>query len=343
MSQSKLQTKVRRASARLPRLGFLGMGWIGRARLQSLVDWGGAEITALVDPSPAAREAGQSLAPDAAAACSLEEILDMDLDGLVVATPPGLHQQHVEAALAAGWAVFCQKPLASTHLGTRRLIEAARSANRLLLVDMSYRRAEAFIRAQQVIRLGAVGRVRAVEAVFHNPYRPGREWSSQVDLSGGGCLIDLGTHLVDLALTSLGPGKISSLTSALFHAGQPMRFPMRPEDYAQLTLRLDHGGVASIVTSWEQVAGDPVIGIVYRGRGGSVEVRNVSGSFYDFETILSRDRQRVVLSSPPDQWGGRLLIEWTRRLAEEDGAYDPSIESLENVAYVIDLAYGRIP
>lgn len=343
MTYSAVETTERRAGGVLPRLGFLGLGWIGHARLRSLVERGEAVIAAVADPSPAARDAARGLADEARALSDLDEMLEMELDGVVVATPPALHEEQVAAALARRLPVFCQKPLATDLGGTRRVLEAARSADRLLAVDMSYRRARAVMTAEEVIRSGAVGAVFAVEAAFHNPYRPAQAWSNRLEVAGGGCLLDLGTHLIDLALAGLGLGEVASLTAALFESGAPVAHLVRPEDYAMITFRLDGGGVASVVTSWEQEVEQAVIRLVYRGSRGAVQVRNVGGSFYDFETVLSQDGRDELISRPPDNWGGRLLIEWARRLAHGDNRYDAGIESLERVAHVVDRAYGRSP
>lgn len=98
-------------------------------------------------------------------------------------------------ALAAGLAVFCQKPLGRTAAQTRRVMAAARTMNRLLGVDLSYR----FVRGMQTIQAGEIGEVYAVQLVFHNADGPDKAWFYDPVQSGGGCVIDLGLHLVDLA------------------------------------------------------------------------------------------------------------------------------------------------
>ena len=69
------------------RLGFLGVGWIGRHRLESVAASGLAEIAAVADPSPAEREAARAVAPGATMHESLADLLELELDGLVIATP----------------------------------------------------------------------------------------------------------------------------------------------------------------------------------------------------------------------------------------------------------------
>ena len=78
-----------------PRLGFVGLGWIGRARLEAIEADGVAEISALADP--AVTEALDTF----------DELFDAELDGVVIATPSALHAEQAIAALQQGLAVFC--------------------------------------------------------------------------------------------------------------------------------------------------------------------------------------------------------------------------------------------
>src|SRR5205085_415527 len=127
-------------------------------------------------------------------------LCELDLDGLVIATPSASHAVQARAALERGIAVFCQKPLARTAAETASVVEAARAANRLLGVDLSYRHTEAMRHIGALARSGELGDIYAIDLVFHNAYGPDKAWFRDVKLSGGGCVIDLGTHLVDLAL-----------------------------------------------------------------------------------------------------------------------------------------------
>src|SRR3954447_8609666 len=131
-----------------PRIGFLGVGWIGRHRMRALAESGAAEVAAIADPTPESLEDAARDAPGARVAGDLDELLDAGLDGIVIATPSALHADQAVAALEAGLAVFCQKPLGRTAAETTRVVRAARTADRLLGVDLSYR----FTEAAQAVR-----------------------------------------------------------------------------------------------------------------------------------------------------------------------------------------------
>src|SRR3954468_10404626 len=97
-----------------PRVGFLGVGWIGRHRMEAMLATGAVEAAAIADPAPDPCDAALALAPAAERVSGLEELLALDLDGLVIATPSALHAAQAIAALEHGVAVFCQKPLGRT-------------------------------------------------------------------------------------------------------------------------------------------------------------------------------------------------------------------------------------
>jgi len=113
--------------ATLPRLGFLGIGWIGRSRMEALARDGHAQVAAVADPQVEALAAAAEVAPRAERAESLEELLEHDLDGIVIATPSALHAGQAVTALERGLPVFCQKPLARDAEETRRVLEIGRA------------------------------------------------------------------------------------------------------------------------------------------------------------------------------------------------------------------------
>ncbi len=227
-----------------PRLGFLGVGWIGLNRLEAIARSGVAEIAAIADPSPDTAAKASASFPKAAVEGSLENLLDraLELDGLVIATPSALHAEQSIAALGRGIAVFCQKPLGRDARETDMVINAARKANRLLGVDLSYRFMSGVRRIRELIQYGELGEIFAVELVFHNAYGPGKDWFFDRRLSGGGCVIDLGIHLVDLALWSLDFPEVTQVTGRLYAGGMDWRArPDRVEDYASARFGLDTG------------------------------------------------------------------------------------------------------
>ena len=141
-----------------PRLGFLGVGWIGRHRLEAVARSGAADVVAVADVAPENAAAALSLV-STRVVNTLDELLAETVDGVVIATPSALHAEQAVRALESGVAVFCQKPLARTARETNQVVEAARQADRLLAVDLSYRFVEGAQRIRELISAGELGQV----------------------------------------------------------------------------------------------------------------------------------------------------------------------------------------
>jgi predicted dehydrogenase len=335
----------RAAVNRLPRIGFLGAGWIGRHRMLSLARSGLVAPVAVADSD--ARACEQAVTElgdrDAIALATLEELLEpgLRLDGIVIATPSALHAEQAIAALDHGLAVFCQKPLARTAPETRSVIEAARRADRLLAVDLSYRDTAAVRAMQAVIGRGELGHLYAADLVFHNASGPDKEWFTERRLAGGGCLIDLGTHLLDLLLWLTDAHGATVQAARMLRGGRPVpRGSDEVEDFAAAQLETDTGLVARLACSWFLPAGrDCVIELSIYGTEGSVAMRNIRGSFYDFVATHRRGTHSDVLARPPDDWGGRAIAAWATRLAANNG-YDSAAGELEALAGLIDGVYA---
>jgi predicted dehydrogenase len=324
-----------------PRLGFLGLGWIGRLRLAALLQSGAAYIAALADPDPAATASAAKLAPQAERVESLDRLLGLPLDGIVIATPNALHAEQAIACLERGHAVFCQKPLARTAAETRRVIAAAAAADRLLAVDFSYRRVKGIPEIHRLIRSGELGRLYAMDLVFHNAYGPDKPWFYNLAQAGGGCVMDLGSHLVDLALW-MADAPVREIDSQIYREGRRLPKPVsEPEDYAAIRLGFGDGALARIACSWRLPAGkDAVIEFAFYGTHGACLLRNVDGSFLDFAVERCHGTRRELIAGPPDAWGGRALLDWTRRLGD-GGRFDAASHRLAEVAAVLDGIYGR--
>ncbi len=342
MTTDTLPAPARAASTVRPRLGFLGVGWIGRHRMEAILGTGAVDVAAIADPSPEmAREAG-ALAPRAEIVATLDDLLDAGVDGVVIATPSAMHAEQSIRALERGAAVFCQKPLGRTAAEARAVVDVARAADRLLAVDLSYRFTDGMRRIRELIAGGALGGVFAADLTFHNAYGPDKPWFYDPALSGGGCVMDLGVHLVDLALWALDFPEVTDVSARLMAGGAPLRDPANQvEDYAVATVTTAGGTVLRLACSWRLQAGrDAVIGASFYGTQGGAALENVDGSFYDFRAERFHGTAREPLSAPPEAWGGRAAADWARRLAAGE-RFDASAEHLVTVAGVMDRIYGR--
>jgi predicted dehydrogenase len=319
-------------------LGFLGTGWIGRNRMEAMLATGEAKAVAICDPNADMARQAQELAPDAQLVGSFDELLACEPDGVVIATPSALHAEQCIRAFDAGAAVFCQKPLGRSAAEVGAVLEAARKADRLLGVDLSYRHTA----AMQAIRdrLPELGTAFAADLTFHNAYGPGAGWFWDPKLSGGGCLIDLGVHLVDLALWMFDFPDVVEADATLLRDGRPVQAD-QVEDYAAGELELANHVTVRIACSWNLNAGrDAVIEATFYGTEGGAQMRNENGSFFDFSAELFKGRNAERIAELPDQWGGRAAVEWVRKLAAGN-RFSGSTTGLLETASALDRLYGR--
>jgi len=331
--------------AALPRVGFIGLGWIGHQRMRSLVERRLVEAVALADPSAESLTRARLDAPDAEVRDSLDDLIACDLDGVVIATPSAFHASQARQAVERGLSVFCQKPLGRSAKETRQVVDTAEAHDRLLAVDFSYRHVLGLQKMREHVQEGRIGDVFAARAVFHNAYGPGRDWFYDRSRSGGGCVIDLGIHLVDVVLWTLGFPKLEQVTSRLYAGGRPYTEAEEAEeaveDYAVARLDLEGGAAAEIACSWNLSTGcDAVIEVDFYGTNGSVSLRNVDGSYVDFIARHCRGRDEEIIAKPPDAWGGGAIVQWAERL-RESGRFDASVREAVDVAEALDAIYSN--
>jgi predicted dehydrogenase len=235
--------------------------------------------------------------------------------------------------------VFCQKPLARTGIEAAAVVESARAHDRRLDVDLSYRHLDATRRVSELVSSGALGTLHAVDLTFHNAYGPGQPWYFRKAESGGGCLLDLGIHLLDLlTLWSTEPFMVRA--AALSTKGRPWaEAPDGVEDFALIQLQSRSGMAARVACSWGTPSGcDAVIEARLFGTAGGARIANVSGSFYDFVAERLEPGRSVPLTQPPDAWGGRAALAFVEALATSR-RFDPAAERLVVLSALIDRCY----
>ena len=229
---------------RRPRLGFLGVGWIGRTGCRRWPAAGAAAVAAVADADQAAAQAaaadvGCRRCCSRSTHCwSFRPRRDRHRHPDRAACRPG------GRALEAGGAVFCQKPLGRTAAECSGLMELARRA------DLLPRRRHVLPppgavprRWPSAWRRARSAGCRRLELTFHNAYGPDKAWVHDAELAGGGALIDLGCHLLDLALGCLGELRAEARCRPTSCAdGRPLAHePGAVEDLALAQLRLPDG------------------------------------------------------------------------------------------------------
>ncbi len=163
-----------------------------------------ARVVALADADPTRLADARQLASGALAFSDYVELLDMtDVDAIIVALPPALHAAAAIAALGRGKHVYVEKPLAVSLDEGRRVLEAWEGTSLIGMMGFNYRRNPVIARARAMIASGRLGSVVAARTVFSTQARSEPDWK-RVRASGGGVLLDLAVHHIDLLRFLLG-------------------------------------------------------------------------------------------------------------------------------------------
>lgn len=224
--------------------GVIGAGGIADRRMipEGILPAANAELIAIMDTDAAALQRVAAKYPSAQACRTEAELLALPaVEAVYVATPTIQHRPQCLAALAACKHVLCEKPLALSAQEGRQLVRAARDAGRLLGVDYMMRYNVYHRRIAELIRDGAIGRpvLGRAQLTCWYPKIEGA-WRQIQSLGGGGALMDLTTHCVDLLEMCLGKvSQVFCLTDRLVQ-------DYEVEDTSLLTLRFQNGALGVI-------------------------------------------------------------------------------------------------
>lgn len=170
---------------------------------------GEVAIIALAEPDQNAREKAARLVPQAVCFADFAELLrTAELDAVVITLPSALHAVAASAAFQRGLHVYLEKPLASSVSEGRELLAAWRSAGTVGMVGYNYRFLPAYQRARALIQSDHIGAVVALRSVFSIAQVALPEWKQRRE-TGGGALLDLSSHHLDLAAWLVGTAPCS--------------------------------------------------------------------------------------------------------------------------------------
>ena len=241
------------------RLGLVGAGRMGHTHFDALAGSGVVRITAVADPSPAAR-AAVSLDGVRAYASLAELLAGGSLDGLLIAAPTSQHVTLVSQALAAGLPVLCEKPCGLTVAEAARCAEAAQHAGLLLQVAYWRRFVPELIALRDQVTRGELGKILAVNCYQWDAAPPPAAFRE----NSGGIFVDMGVHEFD---------QIRWLTGQEFGAVRPAAAPATGSaddpDCAQLVAELDGGSTAMVSLGRWHPDGD-ICRVEVFGTSGSV-------------------------------------------------------------------------
>jgi predicted dehydrogenase len=222
--------------------GVIGAGGIARRRTipEGILASSTAKLVAVFDPLPATND---EIARQfhAIGAGSIESLLKAGIDAVYVASPPAAHPEQVKACASAGKHVLCEKPLALTWADAQSAVDVcARSGVRLGTAFMMRFQSQhqAALRLVQQGKLGQPVFARAQLSCWYPPI-PGA-WRQDPLAGGGGALMDMGGHCIDLLEMFFGP-----VQSVHCYAGRTVH-PYAAEDSALASLRFQNGALGMV-------------------------------------------------------------------------------------------------
>lgn len=181
------------------RVGLIGCGDIARlVHLPLLTRLPDVILSALAESDPQRREEGRRRVPSAAVYASYEDLLETsDVDAVVICVPSALHAEVAIAALEKGKHVYLEKPLATTLADGQRVLEAWCRARLIGMIGFNYRFNALYGTMKEHIRGGTIDPLVSVRSVFSTAAHALPSWK-QTRLTGGGVLLDLASHHIDL-------------------------------------------------------------------------------------------------------------------------------------------------
>ena len=228
------------------RFAIFGCGVIAGFHAAALGDVEGASLTACADVNPAAAEAFAKK-HDIRALADFDALLaDPTVDVVTICTPNGTHAELAIRALEAGKHVVLEKPMAITVADCDRIIEARKASKGKLTVISQLRTSPDILRARELVRSGALGRIVLSELImkyYRAPEYYKGSWRGTKKMDGGGALMNQGIHGVDILQYLVGPTKnIQSITRTLSHE-------IEVEDTAVASVEFESGALGVIVAS----------------------------------------------------------------------------------------------
>lgn len=320
----------------------LGCGVVGRKRALALASLG-VPVRALYDLDAArARKLADELPSHPRVAASASEALSTDaVNFAVVATTHEVLAETAAVALSHGCDVLVEKPGGRRPVELDELQRAATTSDRVVRVGYNHRFHPAVRAASDIVRDARFGPMLWMRARYGHGARPGyeQEWRTNKSRSGGGELLDQGSHLIDLTHHLAGPATLA------FAELRTSFWPTEVEDNAFLALRADAGAFAWLHASWtewkncfEMEIALTTARLDLRGLGGSYGVERLVVHSMAPEMGPPATAEQTW-ADPDDSWG--------RELADVLGGISgaPTIgaglDDARAVVAIVEEAYNR--
>ncbi|MEI8243493.1 MAG: Gfo/Idh/MocA family oxidoreductase [bacterium] len=202
------------------RVGMIGAGAIANDHCHNINRYKGAEVTAVADLS---RERGEDLKKNFPTIGKVYEqwkdlVANPDIDAVAIALPNALHAPVSLAAIRAGKHVLLDKPFALNYREAKEVVAAAKKNRRVLMLGMNQRYREDAQMMRAIVARGELGEIYHAKAFWYRRMGSPKfgTWFVNKKLSGGGCMLDIGVHFLDLALFLVDNWKPASVSGKVY-------------------------------------------------------------------------------------------------------------------------------
>ncbi|MBS4202704.1 Gfo/Idh/MocA family protein [Lederbergia citrea] len=226
------------------RVGMIGTGGISHWHARQLKELDDVEICAISDPSPQNREniiSEYQLEGIRQFTDHKEMLESVDLDAVVICSPHTLHFQQAMDVLNSGCHVLIEKPMACSKDEAEQMIERAEKLGKVLQVSYQRHLQPEFLFIRDAIASGEIGKLTSVTASLYQEWGQGTAgtWRQIPSLSGGGMLMDSGSHIIDVLLWTTGLTPVEVTTQMQKHNS-----PVELDSFT--SIRFENGVVAGL-------------------------------------------------------------------------------------------------
>tara|TARA_B100000965_G_C19538418_1_gene734470 strand:+ start:115 stop:1122 length:1008 start_codon:yes stop_codon:yes gene_type:complete len=296
-----------KSKKKIYKIGIIGCGGIGSKRSKSLGQNGMLVACADIDISRAENVAKDSKAKTFK---NWQEVINLDeIDIVIISTTHDKLSDIAIESINSNKHVLIEKPSGKTSFEIKKIIDASKETDVKVRVGFNHRYHPSIIKAKEIIESGALGELMFLRARYGHGGRVGydKEWRAKPEISGGGELIDQGSHLIDLSRMFLGDfDEVNGLAHTFY-------WDMPVDDNAFMLLRTNKKQVAFLhasCTEWKNLFSMEIY-----GRDGKLDINGLGGS-YGIEN-LTHYRMLPEMGPPiKNNWEYKSDVSWANEINE---------------------------
>ncbi len=335
------------------KFGIVGAGMISQTGYDGLTQSGQAEVVAIADINAprlkayAARNRIGRTHPDA------ESLLrEKDLDAVYIAVPNAFHAPYAIAALEAGKHVILDKPFATGTAEAQKVVDTSKKAKKLFMVGMNQRFTEGAQRVHVLSERGYFGDIYRMRAFWRRRSGIPRlgTWFGSRKAAGGGCFLDIGVHMLDLAFWTAGNFDAESVTGSTYTkfgnrglgeggwgSSDPEGIPFDVDDCALAFIRMKNGATVQVEISWasHQKESDMYNVELFGTEAGALVY---PGEIYSHDSTLKAPVDIAPLGMPLTYPHRNRFVNFVKAILGEEKPCVSMEESLK-VQRIIDAVY----